>query len=226
MTLQDTWSRCRWPARSPRSRRRDASAAQTIQINGAGATFPDPIYSEVVLRVQQAASRRADQLPAARLRRRHPAGQRADGLLRRHATADDGRAAAGGARQDPALPDRARRASSRSTTCPASRSELKFTGPVLADIFLGKITKWNDPAIAKLNAGVKLPGTDIVVVHRSDGSGTTYIWADYLGKVSPEFEEHGRRRRVGELAGRRRRQGQRRRRGLVSRRPARSATSS
>ncbi len=68
-------------------------------------------------------------------------------------------------------------------------AELKFTGPVLADIFLGKITKWNDPAIAKLNPGVALPATDIVVVHRSDGSGTTYIWADYLGKVSPEWKK-------------------------------------
>jgi len=68
-------------------------------------------------------------------------------------------------------------------------AELKFTGQVLADIFLGKITKWNDPAITKLNPGVNLPGSDIVVVHRSDGSGTTYIWADYLGKVSPEWKK-------------------------------------
>jgi phosphate transport system substrate-binding protein len=68
-------------------------------------------------------------------------------------------------------------------------AELKFTGPVLADIFLGKITKWNDPALVKLNAGVTLPGRDIAVVHRSDGSGTTYIFADYLGKVSPEWKK-------------------------------------
>jgi phosphate transport system substrate-binding protein len=68
-------------------------------------------------------------------------------------------------------------------------AELKFTGAVLADIFLGKITKWNDPAIARLNAGVNLPGTDITVVHRSDGSGTTYIFADYLGKVSAEWKK-------------------------------------
>src|SRR5207247_562934 len=66
--------------------------------------------------------------------------------------------------------------------------ELKFTGHVLADIFLGKVTKWNDPAIAKLNAGVNLPGSDITVVHRSDGSGTTYIWVDYLAKMSPEWK--------------------------------------
>jgi phosphate transport system substrate-binding protein len=68
-------------------------------------------------------------------------------------------------------------------------SELKFSGQVLADIFLGKITKWNDPAIAKLNEGVNLPGTDIVVAHRADGSGTTYIWCDYLAKVSPEWKK-------------------------------------
>lgn len=67
------------------------------------------------------------------------------------------------------------------------KAELKFSGQVLADIFLGKIKKWNDPAIAKLNAGVALPATDVTVVHRSDGSGTTYIWVDYLSKVSPEF---------------------------------------
>src|SRR5207248_3647641 len=62
------------------------------------------------------------------------------------------------------------------------------TGPLLADIFLGKITKWNDDALAKLNPGVKLPGSDIAVVHRSDGSGTTYIWVDYLAKISPEWK--------------------------------------
>ena len=71
---------------------------------------------------------------------------------------------------------------------PNVSAELKFTGQMLADIFLGKITKWNDPAIAKLNAGVSLPATDITVVHRSDGSGTTYIWVDYSAKVSPEWK--------------------------------------
>lgn len=66
--------------------------------------------------------------------------------------------------------------------------ELKFTGDVLADIFLGNIKKWNDPRLAKANPGVKFPDEEIVVVHRSDGSGTTYIWADYLSKVSPEWK--------------------------------------
>jgi phosphate transport system substrate-binding protein len=71
----------------------------------------------------------------------------------------------------------------------AGASELKFNGALLADIFLGKITKWNDPAIAKLNPGVTLPGADIVVAHRADGSGTTYIWCDYLAKVSPDWKK-------------------------------------
>jgi phosphate transport system substrate-binding protein len=71
---------------------------------------------------------------------------------------------------------------------PGVTQELKFTGPLLADIYLGKITKWNDPAIAKVNGGVKLPATDIAVVHRSEGSGTTFIWCDFLAKVSPDFK--------------------------------------
>ena len=70
---------------------------------------------------------------------------------------------------------------------PSVTQPLKLTGDVLADIYLGTITKWNDPRIAALNPGVKLPGQDIVVVHRSDGSGTTYIFADYLSSVSPKW---------------------------------------
>src|SRR6185437_8535957 len=66
--------------------------------------------------------------------------------------------------------------------------QLKLSGPVLADIFLGKITKWNDPAIASLNAGTNLPDTAISVVHRSDGSGTTFIWTNYLSKASAEWK--------------------------------------
>ena len=67
--------------------------------------------------------------------------------------------------------------------------ELNFTPEALSGIYLGKITSWNDPAIASANPGVKLPKSDIVVVHRSDGSGTSYIWTDYLSKVSPEWEK-------------------------------------
>ena len=68
-------------------------------------------------------------------------------------------------------------------------AQIKFTGPILADIFLGKITKWNDPAIGKINPGIKLPSGAMTVVHRSDGSGTTFVWADYLSKISPQWKE-------------------------------------
>jgi phosphate ABC transporter phosphate-binding protein len=66
---------------------------------------------------------------------------------------------------------------------------LKLTGPILADIFLGKITKWNDPRIQEINPGLTLPAEDIVVVHRSDGSGTTYVWTDYLSNVSSSWNQ-------------------------------------
>ncbi len=71
---------------------------------------------------------------------------------------------------------------------PGVSGEIKFTQEVLANIFLGKITSWNDPAIAKANPGVNFPNQPIVVVHRSDGSGTTYIFTDYLSKISKEWE--------------------------------------
>jgi phosphate transport system substrate-binding protein len=68
------------------------------------------------------------------------------------------------------------------------RTALRFDGPTLADIFLGRITRWNDQRIARLNPGATLPAEDILVVHRSDGSGTTYIFTDFLSKVSPEWK--------------------------------------
>jgi phosphate transport system substrate-binding protein len=71
---------------------------------------------------------------------------------------------------------------------PGVSGEIKFTPEALAGIFLGKIQNWNDPAIAKVNPGVSLPNQSIIVVHRSDGSGTTYIFTDYLTKVSKEWE--------------------------------------
>ena len=72
---------------------------------------------------------------------------------------------------------------------PGFKGELKFTPEVIAGIYLGKITSWNDPAIAKINPGVSLPNQGIIVVHRSDGSGTTYIFTDYLSKVSNEWRD-------------------------------------
>lgn len=71
---------------------------------------------------------------------------------------------------------------------PGVNAELKFTPDALAGIFLGKITKWNDKALTSANPGLNLPDRDIIVVHRSDGSGTTYIWTDYLSKISSEWQ--------------------------------------
>ncbi len=70
---------------------------------------------------------------------------------------------------------------------PGVSRELKFTPEVLAGIYLGKVTKWNDNALKSVNPGVNLPSSEIVVVHRSDGSGTTFVWTDFLSKVSPDW---------------------------------------
>src|SRR5688500_5582567 len=72
---------------------------------------------------------------------------------------------------------------------PNAGKALRFDGQVLADIFLGRITKWNDPRITALNPGSTLPDQDIIVVHRSDGSGTSFIFTDYLAKVSAEWKQ-------------------------------------
>ena len=79
---------------------------------------------------------------------------------------------------------------------------LKLKAADVADIFLGKITKWNDKRIAGDNPGVKLPNEPIIVVHRSDGSGTSAIFTDYLCSVSPDVEKPGRHRHVRQVAGR------------------------
>lgn len=72
---------------------------------------------------------------------------------------------------------------------PGVATELKMSAPVIASVFMGRITKWNDKQIVAMNPGVTLPNQDIVVVHRSDGSGTTFIWTDYLSKLSPEWSK-------------------------------------
>ena len=71
---------------------------------------------------------------------------------------------------------------------PGLSAELKFSGDTLAAVFLGKINKWNDAALKKDNPGANLPNEDITVVHRSDGSGTSFVWSDYFSKVSPEWK--------------------------------------
>ena len=162
--------------------------AQKIQIIGGGATFPYPIYSkwfseynklhpEVEINYQSQGSGFGIQ----QLTKRTVFFGASDGPM----TQDQLLAAPGKVLHFPTVLG----AVVPIYNIPGVSQELKFTGPVLADIFLGKITKWNDDAIAKLNPGVNLPGNDIVVVHRSDGSGTTYIWVDYLSKVSPEWKK-------------------------------------
>ena len=187
-----------------------AAPAQTVQINGAGATFPYPIYSkwfseynklhpEVAVNYQSIGSGGGIR----QLSNQTVFFGATDGPM----TDEQLQAAPGRILHFPTVLG----ADVPIYNIPGVSAELKFTGQLLADIFLGKVTKWNDPAIAGLNPGVKLPDTEIAVAHRSDGSGTTYIFVDYLSKVSPRVEEEGRRRDLGQLAGRRRRQGQRRR---------------
>jgi phosphate transport system substrate-binding protein len=161
--------------------------AQTIQINGAGATFPDPIYQKWFAEYNKVHNHVQINY--------QPIGS-GGGI--RQVTA---KTVFFGATDGPMTPEQLLQAPGKILhfptvlggvvpiyNIPGITTQLKFSGPLLADIFLGKITKWNDAAIAKLNAGVTLPSTDIVVVHRSDGSGTTYILMDYLAKVSPEWK--------------------------------------
>ena len=158
--------------RRDRRRRRDVSVSDLLR---------------VVRRVREDASPISGQLPVDWFGRRHPAAHRPVRLLRRHRHADDRRRAAGrpAAASSICRPWSAR--SRRSTTSRASPRELKFSGPLLADIFLGKITNWNDPAIARLNAGVALPPVEITPVYRAESSGTSIIWSDFLSKTSPEW---------------------------------------
>jgi phosphate transport system substrate-binding protein len=164
------------------------SAAQTVQINGAGATFPYPIYSkwfseynkihpEVQINYQSIGSGGGIR----QLTNRTVFFGATDGPM----TKDQLLAAPGTILHFPTVLG----AVVPVYNIPGADAELKFSGPLLADIFMGKVSKWNDAAIAKLNPGVSLPGSDITVVHRSDGSGTTYIFADYLGKVSPDWKK-------------------------------------
>jgi phosphate transport system substrate-binding protein len=163
-------------------------AAQTVQINGAGATFPYPIYSKWFSEYNKLK-------PSVRINyqsigsgggiRQIMNGTVFFGATDGPMTDDQLRAAPGPILHFPTVLG----ADVPVYNVPGIEADLKFTGPLLADIFLGKVTKWNDAALTKLNPGVQLPGTDITVVHRSDGSGTTYIWVDYLAKVSPEWKQ-------------------------------------
>jgi phosphate transport system substrate-binding protein len=165
-----------------------ASPLFAQQINGAGATFPYPIYSKWFSEYNKL----------------HPAVQinyqsiGSGGGIRQLTNGT----VFFGATDGPMTNDQQLAASGRILhfptvlggvvpvyNIPGVSAELKFPGKVLADIFLGKVTRWNDAAITSVNPGVALPNTEITVVHRSDGSGTSYIFCDYLAKVSPDYRK-------------------------------------
>jgi len=164
-----------------------AATAQKVQINGAGATFPYPIYSKWF----------------SEYNKMHPNVEinyqsiGSGGGIRQLSA----QTVFFGATDGPMTNDQIFAAGAPILHLPTvlggvvpiyevpGVGELRFTGPVLADIFLGKITKWNDAAIRNVNPGVNLPNMDITVAHRSDGSGTSYIWCDYLSKVSAEYRK-------------------------------------
>src|SRR4051794_20382206 len=164
------------------------ASAQKVQINGAGATFPYPIYSkwfseynklhpEVEINYQSIGSGGGIR----QLTNQTVFFGATDGPM----TSDQQFAAPGPILHLPTVLG----AVVPVYNIPGVDTQLKFSGKVLADVIMGKITRWNDPALAALNPGVKLPGTDVTVAHRSDGSGTTYIFVDYLSKVSPDFKK-------------------------------------
>jgi phosphate transport system substrate-binding protein len=164
------------------------ATAAPIQINGAGATFPNPIYSKWFSEYNKLH-------PDIQINYQ-PIGS--GGGIRQLTN----QTVFFGATDGPMTNDQIQAAGAKVLhlptvlgavvpiyEVPGVSTPLKFSGPLLADIFLGKVTKWNDAAITAENPGVSRPGSEITVVHRSDGSGTSYIWADYLAKVSPEWSK-------------------------------------
>jgi phosphate transport system substrate-binding protein len=168
------------------------ASAQALLINGAGATFPNPIYSKWFDEYHKI--KPTDQINY------QSVGSGAGIKQVTEGTVDFG--ASDGPMNDDQLKAFQEKhgfgilhfptvlgAVVPTYNIPGVTAALNFTPDALAGIFLGKITKWNDPAIAGPNKGVTLRGGDIVVVHRSDGSGTSYVWTDYLSKVSPEWKD-------------------------------------
>src|SRR5437773_7593021 len=163
-----------------------ATASAQMMINGAGATFPYPIYSKWF-------DEYAKVDPSVRFNYQSiGSGGGQKQILAQ--TVDFG------ASDGPMSDENLSKAPSKLLHIPtvagadvvaynlAGTPALKFDADTIAGIFLGQIKKWNDPKITALNSGVTLPDQEIVVVHRSDGSGTTYIWTDYLSKISPEWK--------------------------------------
>src|SRR5689334_8387480 len=164
------------------------SSSGTVTLNAAGATFPYPIYSKWFSEYQKLHPNVAINYQSI---------GSGGGIRQLHAGTVDF-----GASDMPVKDDMLQQMNLHvvqfptvlgavvpSYNLPGIDEPLKFTPAALAGIYLGKITKWNAPEIQKNNPGVKLPAKDITVVYRSDGSGTTYVWTDYLSKVSPEWKE-------------------------------------
>src|ERR1700753_3901787 len=163
-----------------------ATAAHAQQLNGAGATFPNPIYSKWFS--EFSASHSGVQINYQAVGSGAGIRQASQGIVDFGAT--------DGPMTDQQMSEakvklrhipRVRGAVVPTYSIRGVNAELKFTGDVIADIYLGTITNWHDPRIASLNPGVNLPDHQILPVYRSDGSGTTYIFTDYLSKVSNEF---------------------------------------
>ena len=165
---------------------RAAGGSGGIDLNGAGATFPQPIYNKWF----------SDYATKTGIRINYQSIGSGGGIRQLSEQTVDF-----GASDSPMTDEEMRRARGGPVmhiptvlgavvvtyNVPGITQTLKLTGETIADIFLGRITKWNDPRIAALNPGVSLPGSDILVVHRSDGSGTTFIFSDYLAAVSPAW---------------------------------------
>jgi len=163
-------------------------AAAQVKLNGAGATFPNIIYQDWILTYNKAH-------PDAQLNYQSIGSgggirQFSDGTVDFGATDAPMKDSAIAAIQGNVLHIPTVLGGDVPTyNLPEIKETLRFTPDILAHIFLGKITKWSDARLAAVNPGVKLPAEDIVVVHRSDGSGTTFIWTDYLSKVSTEWDQ-------------------------------------
>src|SRR5437879_81909 len=165
-----------------------APAAAQVKLNGAGATFPNIIYQDWMLSYNQA---HPDvQLNYQSIGSGGGIRQFSDGTVDFGATdapmTDSAIAAIKG---DVVHIPTVLGAVVAAYTLPDVSQPIRLTPDVLADIFLGKVTKWNDARLASINAGVILPNQDIIVVHRSDGSGTSFVWTDYLSKVSREWAQ-------------------------------------
>lgn len=163
-----------------------AFAADSLTINGAGATFPYPIYSKWF--AEYAKERPGVQINYQSIGSGGGIRQFTDGTIDFGATDAPMTDEQLSKLQAPALHIPTVLGAVVVTYNLPGVAQLKLDGPTVAGVFLGKITKWNDPKIAALNAGLKLPDEAILVTHRSDGSGTTAVFTDYLAKVSPEWK--------------------------------------